>query len=228
MRKINRSMKVLKKAGVVAALGFVIVASVTGCNNGNGENETSAVEQSKKADITIPAKEAAETEVMVVGDAVVYLDEVRYYSYNTQATYEAVYIAEDEALDWNSEMSEGVTLEEAVKSTVLDRICEREALVQYAEEYGVAFTETELSEISDKVDTFFEESNPKLLERIDIEKERLKEVFEKEELYKKVKEVMDDEEAGKSDETYKNWKKVNNVTTNEYWNAINFKTPILK
>ena len=44
-------------------------------------------------------------------------------------------------------MSVGVSLETAVKSTVLDSICEREAIVSYADEYQIALDEKLLQKL---------------------------------------------------------------------------------
>lgn len=229
MRRINRNrtgnMKQIRSLGILLLVAMMVF---TGCSAVDGEKEGQTNESGEKIDIALSAEEAARTEVMNIGTKKVYLDEVRYYSYNTQATYETYYIAEEKELDWNREMSEGVTLEEAVKSTVLDGICRRESLILYADEYNVDFTEEELKEIAEKVENFYEKSNEKILDRININRERLQEIFEKNELYNKVKDIMESEKEGKSDEVYKNWKKANNVTTNEYWTAINFQTPIFE
>lgn len=197
------------------------------CSFGKSSEEVVTDENGNKINTDLSYDEAARQPVIVVGTEQVYLDEVRYYTYTTQATYETYYATEDKELDWNMEMSVGVTLAEAVKSNLLDAICEREALSSYAEEYGVSFSEEELTKISKKVDKFYAKTNEKLLDRIKIKTERLKEVFEKDELSKKVKEKLEGQQTGKAEEVYKNWKKANTVTTNEYWDALNFNTPIL-
>ena len=197
------------------------------CSFGKNSEEVVTDENGNKIDTDLSYDEAARQPVITVGTEQVYLDEVRYYFYNTQATYELYYDTDDKELDWNKEMSVGVTLAEAVKSNILDTICETEALSSYAEEYGVSFSEDELTKISNKVDKFYAKTNEKLLDRIKIKTERLKEVFEKDELSKKVKEKLEGQQTGKAEEVYKNWKKANTVTTNEYWDALNFNKPIL-
>ncbi|MBE5958160.1 MAG: hypothetical protein E7254_04770 [Lachnospiraceae bacterium] len=163
-----------------------------------------------------------------VGDSRVEEDEMRYYFYNTQATYEAYYIAENMKLDWDSEIQEGILLRDGVKSTVLDDICKREVIVSMAEDYSVELDNEDESEADKMVETFFTETNPKLQTKIDISPLRLKEVFEKELLYKKVLEIMENEEEGYSDEMYKNWKTANNVTTGEKWKKLDFNEKILE
>lgn len=206
-------------------LVVAVTVVLTGCESNKKMEEGNAKTEAKNPD-EVPAVMAEHTEVIKAGDVVVYLDEVRYYAYNTQATYETYYMAEEKELDWNGKISDDVTLEEAVKSTVLDTICEREAIISYADEYNIKLEESELLEISDKANKFFSETNEKFLEKVDVSHERMRAIFEKNALFEKVKMKMEDEESGKSEEAYKNWKKVNTVTTNEYWDAINYDTPI--
>lgn len=213
------------KQSKMLVLTLIAMVGVTGCGIQNDkEKDNTKTPENSLTDIS--ATIAGETEVIKAGDSVVYLDEVRYYVYNTQATYETYYMAENKELDWKEEKSEGVSLEEAVKSVVLDKICEREAMVSYAREYNVSLNETDIGKVSDKVEKFFSESDDNFKEKVDVSHNRMKEIFEKAALCEKVKRDMNKENEGKSDEMYKNWKKANNVTTNEYWDAINFDTPI--
>ena len=55
---------------------------------------------------------------------------------------------------------------------------------------------------------------------------RLSEIYQKAALFEKVKAAMEDKQEGESEEAYKKWKTVNNVTTNEYWDEINYQEPI--
>ena len=162
-----------------------------------------------------------------VGNIYVEDDEMRYYFYNTQATYEAYYIAEDMELDWDSELQEGTSLREGVKSIILDDICKREVIISFAEDYSIETDSDDVSEAEKMVETFFTETNPKLQSKINISPLRLQEIFEKEILYKKVSEAMEAEEEGKTDEMYKNWKNANNVTTGDKWHELDFDEVIL-
>lgn len=196
------------------------------CKNSGDEIPTDSA--GNVIDVTMEAKKAATTVVLTVGQGQICLDEVRYYSYNTQATYEVFYSMEEEELDWHSEMSEGVSLEEAVKSTILDTMCERQALVEYAAENGIVLTEEELAQVDEKTNTFFQQSGEDILEKIDIGNDRLKEVYAKDALYLKVKESLETEQNGMSGKVYNKWKASNDVTTNSYWKYINFDTPIFE
>ncbi|MCR5837314.1 MAG: hypothetical protein K6G88_12490 [Lachnospiraceae bacterium] len=209
MKKDNL-IKHICKLQMVLLLAFATVFANTGC-----EMKSS------------PAIKVQDVDTIRVGDIVVPEDEMRYYFYNTQATYEAYYIAEEMELDWNSEIQEGTTMSEGVKSTVLDDICRREVIAALAEEYEVKLDNEEFAEAKTMVETFFTETNPKLQEKIEISPLRLEEVFEKDILYKKVEKTIEDEEAGKADEVYKNWKTANNVTTGAEWDKLNFDETIL-
>lgn len=212
----------MKKINKIATLCLAAMVAFCGCNVNSEKNE----EKDTSANHANKTIEADKTGVIVAGESKVYLDEVRYYAYNTQATYEAYYMAEDKELDWSKEMSVGVSLETAVKSTVLDSICEREAIVSYADEYQIALDEEAIAEVDKKVQTFFEGTNEKLLEKIDVTEKRLSEIYQKAALFEKVKAAMEEQQEGKSEEAYKKWKTVNNVTTNEYWDEINYQEPI--
>ena len=175
--------------------------------------------------------EASTIIAVVVENTPVYLDEVRYYAMTTQATYETYYIANGSKPDWNSKVDDNITLEVAVKSKLLDEICRRESLIMQAtnnelkEELGTVLTESDLNEIDEKTDIFYKETSPKLIERIGISKDRLKEVFRKEALYNKL--LDEAEEAGLDvDEIYEEWKKKNSISTRQEWSDIRFTKPI--
>lgn len=167
-----------------------------------------------------------EQDVIIAGDRIVLEDEVRYYFYNTQATYEAYYMAENIELDWNREMSDGITLAMGVKSSILDSICEREAIVSCADQYGIALTAEERNAVEAKVETFFTQTDENLQNLIHITSYRLQEVFEKDELYRKVKAKINVDQNDLSDEMYKNWKTTNTVTTNDTWEKLDFSKKI--
>lgn len=212
----------MKRISKVVVLCMAIAVALPGCNI-HSEKCEEQVTDIKQVDKTV---DADKIEVISAGKSKVYLDEVRYYAYNTQATYEAYYIAEGKELDWDKEMSVGVSLEKAVKSTVFDSICEREAIVLYADEYQIILNEADVAEVEKKVQAFFEGTNKKLLRKINVTRERLTEIYQKDALFKKVKATMEEQYEGKSEAAYKKWKTVNNVTTNEYWEGINYKEPI--
>jgi len=207
----------------------VAICFCVGCDSNQRELPTDAA--GNVIDVAMPAEKAKEQIVFTMGDSCVCLDEVRYYLYNTQATYEAFYAAENKTLDWNSAMSksdiaENVTLAEAVKSTVYNSICERECFAKYALEHGILLTDEEMEEVRQKQQNFHKQSGEKILERISVEEERLVEIYAKDALAKKVMEYIDNQLGDNSQDVYKKWKNENNITANLYWSELNFNTPI--
>lgn len=107
----------MKKLAVVLMLAVVFTMTLTGCSKDKVNQETTAgqVDLSSNSEVAINA-----------GGIGVLTDEVRYYAYTAQATYEAYYISENKNIDWKSDMKKGVSWQEGVKSIVLDDICRRE------------------------------------------------------------------------------------------------------
>lgn len=162
------------------------------------------------------------------GESKVYLDEAKYYIYTAQATYEVYNITEGRELDWNSEMKDGVTWHQGVKSMVLDDVCRRECMYNLAKEYNVSLSDDEEKQIDIEVENYFEGTANKLITKIGISKSRLKYVFEKKKIANKVQDIMTTADKKLPDETYENWKKGNTVTTAEQWDQINFEKPIFR
>lgn len=191
-------------------LGFILTISLVGC----GDSKVEQVDTTTKSTSQIVAINA--------GESAVYLDEAMYYAYTAQATYETLFISEGKEIDWNSEMKEGISWQQGVKSTVLDDICRRECMYSLAEEYNVSLSEEDEKEIAVYVENFFKNSNEKLISKINIERERLTYVFEKQKIAKRVEEIMTASDKNKPDKTYENWKSGNNVTAEEQWQSITF------
>lgn len=163
-----------------------------------------------------------------VGNSEVLIDEARYYAYTAQGTYEVSYLAEGKEIDWNAEMNEGVTWQKAVKSMALDDICRRECMYSLAKDYNISLSEDEKKDISKKVDEFYKNSNSVLKEKINIKRERLESVFQKEIIAKKVEEKMTQNHKNLADKTYENWKTGNTVTAEKEWQNITFEKPIFQ
>lgn len=200
-------------------LGIILCAAMaiglSGCGNAEKTAEKEIVTQSPEKTVAIHA-----------GETQVYLDEAKYYAYTAQATYETYYLTEGKELDWDSEMRSGTTWQQGVKSIVLDDICRRECMYGLAEEYNVSLSEEEEDAIDIAVKNYYTETNKKLSAKIDIQKERLKYVFEKQQIAKKVEDVMDATDKTLADKTYETWKNGNTVTAEEKWKLITFKEPI--
>ena len=199
----------------VIIICLVLMAGMTACGNErSGEKEqTTTISESK-------------TVAIHAGEVQVLMDEARYYAYTAQATYEAYYISENREIDWNSKMTKEVTWQQGVKSIVLDDICRRECMYALASEYNITLTKEEEAMIDVAVEKYYSDTDKKLMSKIDIEKNRLKFVFEKEEIASKVENVMMATDKNLSDETYENWKTGNTVTAEKQWKMITFKEHI--
>lgn len=201
-------MKIIKTIAIV----IMMTAICAGCDGkaaGTG-NDSNAKE--------VIAIQAGKTQIS--------LEEARYYAYKSQATYEVYYLANEEELNWDKEMETGVTLEEAVKTQVLDGICKRAALLENAQKYDITLDETEKSEIAGMVTEYFADTDEKLLKKIDISEEKLTEAFENKKIAEKVQNAMEAEKSGSSDEMYEEWKKKNKVKAGKNWEEINYKESI--
>ena len=153
------------------------------------------------------------------------LDEVRYYAYTAQATYETYYLTKDKEIDWDSKMDGDVTWEQGVKSLVLDDICKREWLNEISSQYDIKLTKKEKSSVKTKALEYFKNTNVKLAKKINISEGRLIKVFEKAEIADKTEKKME-KDGSSTKEMYIKWKKGNNVTAESQWNNINFKEAI--
>lgn len=196
------------------SLILVLVVSLVGCGNSEVEK------------VDTITKSADKIVAINAGESTVYLDEAMYYAYTAQATYETLFISEGKEIDWDSEMKEDVSWQQGVKSTVLDDICRRECMYSLAAEYNVSLDEENKKEIEVAVDNFFENSNEKLLEKINVGRQRLIYVFEKQKIANRVEEIMTASDKNKPDATYENWKNGNTVTAEEQWQSITFEEQI--
>ena len=102
---------------MVLMLVVTTLVSMTGCGT----------KKVKKAEET--TKKADETVAIHAGNIDVYLDEAKYYAYTAQATYETYYLTKNKEINWSSKTKAKMTMEEMVKSTVLDDICRRECKI---------------------------------------------------------------------------------------------------
>lgn len=158
----------------------------------------------------------------------IYMDEVRYYAYKTQATYEVYYMSKNKELKWNKKLKIGVTLEEGVKSQILSNICERQALYEEASKYDVSLSAEEESEANEEADYYLENSSEKMLSKVNISKERLVEMYKKEKIAKKVEDILNAKEKNGADEMYQQWKGKVTIVMEEPWGKINFSEKIME
>lgn len=184
-----------------------------GCQNKDKKTE----DTTKPADMTV---------AIHAGGDNIYLDEAMYYAYTAQATYETYYLTEGKELDWKSKAKGDVSMEELVKSTVLDDICRRQCMYDFGRNNNVKLTEEEKKDIEIKLENYYSQTNGELLSKIGISKERLRSLFEKQIIAEKAENVLDASKKKLADEVYKKWKEENTVTAEEQWETITFSKPI--
>lgn len=143
---------------------------------------------------------------ITAGGSQVMLDEVRYYAYTAQATYETYYLTKGKEIDWDSKMDGNVTWEQGVKSLVLDDICKREWLNEISSQYDIKLTKKEKSSVKTKALEYFKNTNVKLAKKINISEGRLIKVFEKAEIADKTEKKME-KDGSSTKEMYIKWKK---------------------
>lgn len=207
MRNTGRKIKYLTWIMIC----ILIVVCMVGCRKNDSDR--------KEKPTILDADKMA---VIHAGDVNVFLDEARYYAYTAQATYEAYYISEGKNIVWDNDMTEGVTWQQGVKSTVLDDICRRECMYALADSYNVSLTEEEKEQIDIAVRKYFSDTNKKLLLKVGIEEKRLKFVFQKAKIAEKVEEIMSAANKKNPDKVYESWKTGNTVTAEKQWQTINF------
>lgn len=132
-------MRFGKRAAVLAMAGVLGASCMTGCS---GSLDTDAV-------------------VATVGGEDITLGVANFYARMQQGQYETYYAslmgttAEEM---WTQEYSEGTTLEEETKSSVLEMIENLYVISQHAEEYEVSLTEEEKDAIADAAAQFDEDN----------------------------------------------------------------------
>lgn len=195
-------------------------------NNNEQNNQPSSESQTVESKESIGIKIEDNDSKADIAD--IYMDEVRYYAYKTQATYEVYYMSKNKELKWNKKLKIGVTLEEGVKSQILSNICERQALYEEASKYDVSLSAEEESEANEEADYYLENSSEKMLSKVNISKERLVEIYKKEKIAKKVEDILNAKEKNSADEMYQQWKSKVTIVMEEPWGKINFSEKIME
>lgn len=215
----------MRKKLICILAGLTVAVGLVGCGQGKAVEETT-VATSETASKSSTGSDGADTTLTITaGGSQVMLDEVRYYAYTAQATYETYYLAKGKEIDWDSKMDGDVTWEQGVKSLVLDDICKREWLNEISSQYDIKLTKKEKSSLKTKASEYFKNTNVKLAKKINISEERLVTVFEKAEIANKTEKKLE-KNGSSTKEMYIKWKKGNNVTAESQWNNINFKEAI--
>lgn len=111
------------------------------------------------------------------GDYEMTLDEALFLTKNKQAYYEVYYLSSDMDLDWDIDYEDGKTYEEVVLEESLDFAKEIFLFSEYAKANGITISDTELSSIESEVETFLSDSNKKLIDATQVNRDVLKRVY---------------------------------------------------
>ena len=173
----------MRKKLICILAGFTVAVGLVGCGQGKTVEETTVatIETGSESSTVLKGtvsksstgSDGADTTLTITaGGSQVMLDEVRYYAYTAQATYETYYLTKGKEIDWDSKMDGDVTWEQGVKSLVLDDICKREWLNEISSQYDIKLTKKEKLSVKTKALEYFKNTNVKLAKKINISEGR--------------------------------------------------------
>lgn len=174
------------KAGALPVMAAVLLLTallVCACGNGSG---ALGLDDDRTAGADAGADDSSEAVVISSKAGEVLADEARYRAYTAQASYEAYYIANGIELDWESEVTDGETLEEAVREDVLEKMETMLVVLSAADEYDASLSSSDEDEAGEMADDFFSESADALIDAVNISSASLEALFERELLYEKI------------------------------------------
>ena len=123
----------MRKKLICILVGLTVAMGLVGCGQKKAVEETTVATSETGSESSTVLKGTASksstgsdgadtTLTITAGGSQVMLDEVRYYAYTAQATYETYYLTKGKEIDWDSKMDGNVTWEQGVTSLVLDDI----------------------------------------------------------------------------------------------------------
>ena len=199
-------MKNFKRVMLVTVAVFAMALVMVGCGSSDSK------EQKKSADKTVAIE---------AGDNQVFLDEVRYYMYSSQGTYEIYYIADGKEIDWG-EKNGKTTWENTVKGSVLDSIAKRECFYEQRDEYNIQLDDKAKQDIDLKVANYYTGTDEKLKNKINIKESKLTALFTKAYIATMIEDIMNTTEKGSADKYYKSWLEKNDIECENAYFTINF------
>ncbi|MCI8567513.1 MAG: hypothetical protein HFI39_14595 [Lachnospiraceae bacterium] len=162
-----------KKMWAAAAVFVLAVSLLAGCGS------------------AVKPEAYATTPVATVGEETIYLDEANFYLRSDQYYYEMMYSYMYGTSDiWNMEVSTGVTMADDMRESVLATLRQTYILCSHADELGVSLSEADLAKVEETIDSSLEQSDPALLERINMDRERMVEIMTKNALANRVWEAV--------------------------------------
>lgn len=179
-----------KRLTAAAAAGMLAVSCMTGCGSASALN--------------------TEEVVATVGGEEVTLGVANFYARMIQGQYETYYagmMGTTADQMWSQEFSEGMTMEDSVKDSILKTIEEMYVIAQHTEEYDVALSDEEKAVIEETAETFLADNTDHALASVSGDKEIVKKILELSSIQSKMtekmregvdEEVSDEEAAQKS------------------------------
>ena len=165
----------LKKLGILVMLAAV---ALTGCGK-------------KESGVPRALEQESGTTLATLGDEPIYLEEALFYTRMLQEQWEYAYYESFGETMWQQEADDsGQTLEELLKSSVLDTLTELHLLCIHASEYGVSLTDEEQEEIACRAQNFMEHNTKAVLEAAGVDRESVERYLVRNELAGKVAEAI--------------------------------------
>lgn len=164
----------------------VIISSLAGCSD------------EKKTDVN----SENQTMVMQYGDNIVTVGEVYIYIRTVQERYELQYGEDVWQLTLDASGTDAVSMVSLTKQAVVEEIVKVKTLVVHAQDYGIAFTDEELSEIDAKAKEFYDGLTDEDISSMELTLDKVYQVLYENELAGRVEEkILETDPVEISDET---------------------------
>ncbi len=167
--------------GVILAVPVLAALLLTGCGG------------SEKAGVPAALKEESGTVTATLGEEPIYVEEAQFYMRMLQEQWEYELYDDFGADMWQQEAGEnGETLEEVLKSNVLDTLTELHLLCAHAEEYGVTLTEEEQEAIRERAANFMKTNTEEVLREAGADAETVERYLTRNELASRTAQAIQD------------------------------------
>ncbi len=131
------------------------------------------------------------TVVATLGDEQIYLDEANFYLRSEQYYYEMMYSYMYGTTDiWDLQADTNLTMEESLKATVMTVLRQTYILCSHAEELGVSLSEEDIANVEETADINLEQTDEVLLSAMNLTRDRMIEILEKNALANRVWEAV--------------------------------------
>jgi len=129
---------------------------------------------------TVKPEDYASTVVATLGDEKIYLDEANFYLKSDQYYYEMMYSYMYGTTDiWNQQISAAGTMADTLRAAIMTTLRQTYILCSHADELGISLSEADMVKIEQAVDDNLAQIDEKLLEAMNVSRERMVEIFSK-------------------------------------------------